>query len=406
MSQIMKHRTEKIFAVLVTLTIFVTRFDMSKGLLMNGFLLFLGACLLILWRKQIPPISKDIKGYLKAIAIYYVCIIPSILFSDKPYISLLILCFLLFQYGCFAVIILLVRQREYLVGMLKAYLFFSGFDCMLTLIQLVTGYALDNRGYGFGGWLLSIADIFCMLLPITLVILMDPRFEKQLKQSAAFAMLGIITGLLSNKSRGAWLTELIVVPIAVFQYLKQNRKYLITFSLVLLSIVSYMATNPQYVQRIRSITNTTTDHSNTNRIWAWKSAKLMIQDYPIAGVGVGMFQDKYEQTYKFEQETQNMFHTHNNFIQVAAECGMIGVAGFLYFIWYFLYTSLKNYIKNNNPYDILVFTVFLAHICLFGQIDYTLWNGAGMHPIFLFLTAILLRLKETDNQCMLQEELN
>ncbi len=390
----------KLLAFFVTVAIFITRFDISKGLLMNGFLLFFCSCLWLLRHKQMPPVSEEIKGYIKGFSVYLVCIIPSILFSDKPRISFYIFCFTLFQYGCFAAIILFIRRRAYLVGMLTAYVLFSGLDGMLAMVQLLTGQAWDNRGYGFGGWLLSIADIMCFLLPVALVILMDSRFEKCLKKSAAFATVGILFGLLGNKSRGAWLTELIVVPLATFHYLKQNRKYLIVFMLIILGMIGYMAGNPQYVQRMRSITNITTDHSNADRIWVWKSSKLMVQDHPVTGVGFGRFHEHYEKKYKYVQETQNLPHAHNNFVQVTVECGIVGLIGFLYFAGYFLYKSMQNYRKSKALYDILVFVIFLAHICLFGQFDYTLWSGAGMHPVFLFLLAVLLRLKETEEQCV------
>ncbi len=265
---------------------------------------------------------------------------------------------------------------------------------MTTLVQLITGYARDNRGYGFGGMLLVIADIMCMLLPIALTVIMDSRFEKRLKGPAMFTAIAIIIGLLCNKSRGAWLTVLIVVPIAVFQYLKQSRKYLVAFLIIILGLVGFITANPNYMYRIRSMTNFTTDHSNADRVWVWKSAKLMIQDHPITGVGYGRFHDIYEKEYKFEQETQNLPHTHNNFIQVAVECGAIGTVGFLFFVWYFLHTSLYNFRKSNNPYDFLIFTTFLTHICMFGQIEMTM--NPAEHPFFLFLLAILLRLKESE----------
>ena len=385
----------KLLPFIVTIVIFITRIDIL-GLFLNGFLLCL--CLMCLLHKRISPVSEEIKGYVKAFVIYLACIIPSILFSDKPRISLIVFCLTLFQYGCFATIILFIRRREYLVTMLSAFFLFSGVDCMFAMVQLLTGKAWANRGYGFSGALLSIADIMCVLLPIVLVVLMDQRFEKELKKTAAFATVGIVIGLICNKSRGAWLTELIVVPVTVFRYLKNNRKYLVIFTLVLLGMVGYMANNPQYVQRINSITNTTTDHSNADRIWAWKSSKRMVQDYPITGVGFGMFHDKYEENYKYVQETQGLMHTHNNFIQSIVECGIIGVLGLLYLVYYFLFTSLQNYRKNKNPYDLLVFAIFFAHVCVFGQIDYTIGLLAGAHPIFLFLLAVLFQLKETDWQ--------
>ena len=397
MFEINSDRNVKLLAIFVTVTVFITRFDIATGLKLNIFLLLLCLFLSLFYKKQIRPLAEEINGYIKAFFVYFLCIIPSILFSDKPFSSFLMFFFSLFQYGCFIIIILFVRRKKYLVTMLAAYFLFCGLDCMWTMVQLISGHAWDNRGYGFGGRLLFIADVMCMLLPVTLTILMNSHFEKKLKKSAAFATLGIVIGLLCNKSRGAWLTELIVVPVAVFRYLKQSRKYLIVFSLVILGIVGYMASNPQYVQRIYSITNTTTDHSNADRIWTWKSAKQMIQDYPVTGIGFGLFDEKYEKIYKYEQETQNLPHTHNNFIQVTVETGIIGLAGFLYFVGYFLHKSLKNYRMHGNPYDMMIFVVFLAHICIFGQIDYTVWNS-GMQPFFLFLTALLLRLKEAETK--------
>ncbi len=40
-----KEKIEKILAVLVIVTIFITRFDMRTGLSINGFLLFICACM-------------------------------------------------------------------------------------------------------------------------------------------------------------------------------------------------------------------------------------------------------------------------------------------------------------------------------------------------------------------------
>ena len=95
------------------------------------------------------------------------------------------------------------------------------------------------------------------------------------------------------------------------------------------------------------------------------------------------------------REKQDLGHMHNNFIHIAAENGVIGLAGLLYFIGFYLYTSLRNHRKNKNPYDILVFTICLGYICIFGQIDYTLGVSDGMRMLW-FLLAVLLQLKETE----------
>lgn len=391
-------KATKILAIYVTFMICISRVYIPAGWFASQIIALFGILLWIKFKNSIS-ISDEIKGYMKAYAVLVICTVPSVIISDNLYISVNdFFNMWIWPYVAFAVIVVFIRRRDYVVDMLTAFLLFSGVDGLYTLIQLVTNTATDNRGYGLGGWLLTIADIMCMLLPIALVILMDQRFDKKLKKASAFAVAGILTGLLCNKSRGAWLTELIVVPIAVFRYLKENKKFLTIFITIVIGIFVYMASNPKYVQRIQSITNITTDHSNADRIWAWKSAKLMVQDHPIAGVGLGRFYDIYINQYKYEQETQSLVHAHNNFIHITVENGIIGLAGLIYFVGFYLYTSMQNYRRNRNPYDILIFTTFLAHVCLFGQIDYTMWSWAGMQPIFWFLLALLLKLKETDEQ--------
>jgi O-antigen ligase len=163
---------------------------------------------------------------------------------------------------------------------------------------------------------------------------------------------------------------------------------------VFLGVLGFMLSSPHYVQRIRSITNITTDRSNRDRILVWKSARKMVRDHPVTGVGMERFRQHYKK-YRYKQEKQRLGHTHNNFIHVAVENGIVGLAGLLYFLGYYLYISFRNYCKNNNPYDILVFTTCLGYICIFGQIDHTLGISTGMRMMW-FLHAVLLQLKETE----------
>ena len=280
--------------------------------------------------------------------------------------------------------------------MLTAVLAVISVDCLFTFVQVMAHMRPDGRGGGFHRSVLVLGAILCMVLPLAMVILMDPRFEKKLKKVSAFAAVSVLVGLLCNKSRGAWLTELIVVPVATFRYLKQNKKYLAVVLAVFLGVAGFMASSPQYVARVKSITNTTTDGSNADRIWAWKAAINMIRDYPVTGVGLERFPEYYKK-YRFKQERQNLPHTHNNFVQITVENGIIGLAGLIYFIGFYLYTSFRNYRKNKNPYDILIFTICLGYFCIFGQIDYTLGMSNGMRMMW-FLLAVLLKMKETEGQ--------
>ncbi len=394
MSKLKEERGVKILIFLLFLMIVVSRFYVILAEYVNKFILLWAIYLWFACKRKIS-VSPEVKGYIKAYIIFALFVIPSIFLSNNPQAGITDFFHMwIWPYIPFITIILFISRRDYLVNMLAVHFLFIGVECLYAFVQSMK----YSRGWGFtNSSVLAVADIMCMMLPIALVILMDKRFESILKKAAAFATGSILAGLLANKSRGAWLTELIVVPVAVFRYLKNNKKFLVSFCLILVMFLGYMFSNPVYVKRISSITNTTTDHSNADRIWTWKSAKLMIKDYPVTGVGLGQFRDKYKQ-YKYEEESQDLPHTHNNFVQITVESGVIGLIGFIFFVGYYLYTSWENYRKKINPYDPLLFTTFLGHICIFGQIDYTLWHGAETPPVFWFLMAILLKLKETDEQ--------
>ena len=378
---------EKYIAIMAAFSVCTMRLMTAPGQIAAGIALLLG---MAAWRykKNGVWVSEEVKGYMKAYGVFVLLTVPSVLFSDKPGASLKdILDYWVWRYVLFIVIAACIHRREYLVNMLAAFLSVASVECMYTLVQVLKRVSPDGRGLGFITSGLSIAAIMCMLLPVVLVILMDPGFEKKLKRITAFSVIGILVGLLCNKSRGAWLTELIVVPLATFRYLKQNKKYLAVVLAVFLGLAGFMASSPQYVERVKSITNTSTDASNVARIQVWKAAQQIIRDYPIAGVGAGRFTEL--NPYK-----SFVTHAHNNFLQIASECGTPGLIGLLYFVGYYLCSSLRNYRKHNNPYDILVFTICFGYICLFGLTEYTLGLSTGIRVMW-FLLAILLKLKET-----------
>ena len=167
------------------------------------------------------------------------------------------------------------------------------------------------------------------------------------------------------------------------------------FFLAFVAIFAFVSCIQNYEGGFTSITNVTTDRSNGDRIWIYRSCIDMAADHPITGVGMGQFKRYYHSGYKYSEETQDLPHGHNNFLQLLAETGIVGVIGLLGFVGYFLVTSFKHWKKDKNPYDLLIFTTVLSYICLFGQIEYTLDNSSGMR-IFWFLLAIMLQMKHLE----------
>ena len=85
-------------------------------------------------------------------------------------------------------------------------------------------------------------------------------------------------------------------------------------------------------------------------------------------------------------------HAHNSYFQLLAETGVIGFAGLLLFVLYYLGNSLRNWFKEKQPYDLMFFTSFLSFFVLFAQVEHIVDNSAAVRMMW-FLLAILLQMK-------------
>ena len=95
---------------------------------------------------------------------------------------------------------------------------------------------------------------------------------------------------------------MIMVPIVSLPYLIKRFVYVIAVLAALGGIVWGFSTQPQYVARFESITNTTTDGSNLGRFDVWTSSINMFKDHPVTGVGIGQWRTIYEASYRLPTE--------------------------------------------------------------------------------------------------------
>jgi O-antigen ligase len=138
--------------------------------------------------------------------------------------------------------------------------------------------------------------------------------------------------------------------------LKENKKLFIFLLIVIILAVSlFIIPTPlnkpgtaisQIKERV-SITQLTNDFSSGRRVAIWKCTWMMVKDHPILGSGIGTY--KYNtlryQAKFFEQGDNRSIYpygfadkAHNEYLQLWAELGTIGLAIFLWLvITYFIY---------------------------------------------------------------------
>ena len=173
----------KYLTIFTTLAICTMRPATAVGEIAMGIALLLGIILRYNNKNDFSILNEKIKGYMKAYGVFVLLTIPSILVSDslvtsiKDFFGLWI-----WRYVVFVIIAVFIKRREYLVNMLAAFLAVSSAECLFTLVEVLNHIRTDGRGWGFGGNPLILSGVMCMLLPVVVVILMDPGFEKKLKK--------------------------------------------------------------------------------------------------------------------------------------------------------------------------------------------------------------------------------
>jgi len=141
----------------------------------------------------------------------------------------------------------------------------------------------------------------------------------------------------------------------LFNILKENKRwlFLIFITFVLITVI-YSTQNPlnknttTIPQKVTSIYEDNFS-SIDSRLIIWGTALEMIKDKPLLGAGIGSFKMDYlDYQAGFLKKNPNYlkYHSraeeaHNEYIQLAAELGIIGLGIFLYILFIFYRSTLK-----------------------------------------------------------------
>ena len=260
---------------------------------------------------------------------------------------------------------------------------YYGFDPYLSDLHSLTSTI------GQKNW---ISNYLAMIFPVAFSYFLLRQTQKN--RILYFFLLSILyVTLMICQSRGIWisisltliLAIYIIIKFKLFEIFKKNKKWLILLLFTFLIITAiYSTDNPlnksaiAVPQRAMS-TFDENDPSINTRTLIWKTTLEMIKDRPIFGSGIGTFKMNYL-NYQAEFLKNNPYYiqysgkardAHNEYLQMWAEIGIIGLGIFIGVILMF-YSLIIDYLKKNysDKEKIIVFglvlgiTCFLIH-CLF-----------------------------------------
>ena len=182
-------------------------------------------------------------------------------------------------------------------------------------------------------------------------------------------------------SRGCWIGLL----VAFFLFFAFYDRRFIWVGVVLL-LLSPMFLPQTVIERFASVGDTT-DTSTSYRVYIWMGTLAMLKDYWLCGIGVGT--DAFNMIYPYYSYSSIVApHSHNLYLQIIAENGILGILAFLGIVVVFYKTVISSILQTK---DRLVngFVIGLA-AGLFGYLAQGMFDNVWYnYRVFLLFFVIL-----------------
>jgi len=201
----------------------------------------------------------------------------------------------------------------------------------------------------------------------------------------------ILLFVVLSQSRGAWLALFIGIFFyflpSIQLFVKRNirKKIFIIFFFTAILVLSIIALDKLYKMN---------SESANGRIFVWKITALMIADNPITGIGYGnyfyKFLDYQEKFFKKPDSEKYLSHagvlrqSHNEYLQIFAETGLVGLSIFLIIIFLVFYDGIKLLKKTKQIENKIIRVSLTSTIIILAHsfVDTPLHNAL---PIYLLL---------------------
>jgi O-antigen ligase/Flp pilus assembly protein TadD len=307
-------------------------------------------------------------------------------------------------------------EKEFNV-LIKIFFITSFLVALYTLIQY---YGLDFY-YAHLGKLTStigqknwISNYLAMIFPIAFSFFLLEN-NRNIKYIYLTLLVVLYTTLLICQSRGIWISiflTLIVAFIIIFRYkldniFTKNKKWLIYLLIIFLAItVIYSTENPlnksrlTVTERALSTFEVAEDPSINTRFLMWKVSIEMFKDKPAFGLGIGTFKYHYldyQAAYLIDhpnyiRNSGKAAEAHNEYLQIAAEMGIIGLIVFLSIIFAFYYIVYQYFEKEDNKKNLLIIFGILMGItsCLIHCLFTFPFHVPALGAIFFILFGLTL----------------
>lgn len=387
-------RLKHINTILIFLFLISSFISIASG---NIFLGILVLCFFIKAYKKKANIDSECKKYFIAIGLFTLTMLLSALFSGDIMYGLNRWADMwIWRFMPFVVVLFLLNN--YIDAKKVMLTAFAGIT-VTSVYAVYQGLAGMSRANGFYGHPMTLGGWLCIFLPLLLIEFFEKKLLKQYHWLAGLAFCICSAGLVFNATRGAWLAVAIVCGLLLIYYMLKSKRNVVIGALFIILISVVLVNNTKFMHRLDTIDDFDKYQSNTERILIWQSAWNMFKDHPILGVGLGQYTENYQKKYISPQAKEpNLGHAHNNFMQMLAENGIVGFAGFIAMFGYIILKNSIEWIKTKNVYALMIIA---STVCLIlqGFTEYNVGNSAVIKMYWLILGLLVILDKLSGIKC-------
>lgn len=284
----------------------------------------------IFWQSDI---SKLFIAFLGSMAL-------SIPLSFWPSLSFWYLMNFLWTFAYFILLINILTSELRLKGFIALFIVAGGYTAISSAIAYFTGTLVVAQGIERAESLTgtdpnTLAVTLMLYLPF--MIFAVPWIRNRLLRTipVLFAVASVMTIAVTGSRSG--VIGLVVTGFLI--WLVSKKKLLVAVLAVMVLVGGWFVLGDQYQQRYASIFNTEYDPSTEGRFDAWKAGLEMFAHNPVTGIGVDCFPYAYGAgVYSSES---HYLRSHNMYIQLITELGLVGLAAFGAFIYYMLRENFR-----------------------------------------------------------------
>jgi len=190
---------------------------------------------------------------------------------------------------------------------------------------------------------------------------------------ALFSFIIILGALYLTYSYATWIA--IILSLFLTEFIKRrkkvNWKIPTIFILLLVVIIATQLNNPK-------LKNYFSERSSIeSRMMIWKSSLKITRDNPFFGIGPGNFQNKYLEYQKYFPLYLEWAvpHPHNLYLAFWLQSGILGFAGFIIFLFFWIKKTILLLKKQKNSTFLAVSLGIVFYVLIHGMIDTTYWKN-------------------------------